>query len=205
MAGHQDHAEHHHHATNTGIDNKKLAFWLFLASECMFFGSLIVGYLVYKGQSLTGPTPSDLFDIPLTTVSTFVLLGSSLFMVLAVASIGRGDMKGLKAWIAATAGGGLVFLGFQAYEFWHFATHWGLHLGGPDSSLFGSTFYTLTGFHGAHVAIGVLWLISILVAAMKGKITKENALDVEIAGLYWHFVDVVWIVIFTVIYLVEAV
>lgn len=193
-----------HHVTNTGIDNRKMGFWLFLASECMFFGSLLVGYLVYKGQSLTGPTAEELFDIPLTTVSTFVLLASSLFMVLAVAAIGRGDLKGLKTWIAATAGGGIIFLGFQVYEFAHFVDK-GLYLGGSNSSLLGTTFYTLTGFHGVHVLVGVIWLLSILFTAMKKGMGKENTLDVELAGLYWHFVDVVWIVIFTVVYLVEAV
>lgn len=194
-------AEHHAHETHTGLDSRKLAFWFFLASECMFFASLIVGYLVYKGNSLTGPYPDDLFNIPLTSISTFVLLMSSLAMVLAVQAITRGDQKGLRLWLAITALLGLVFLGFQAFEFTEFV-HEGLTL---KSSLFGSTFFTLTGFHGAHVAVGVIWLISLLVHALRGGVKQADALDVEVAGLYWHFVDVVWIVIFTVVYLVEAV
>lgn len=193
-----------HHVTSTGIDNRKMGFWLFLASECMFFGSFLVGYLVNKGNSLTGPTPKDLFNIELTTVSSFVLLASSLFMVLAVSAIQKGDMAGLKKWILATALGGLVFLGFQIYEFAHFV-EMGLLLGGPGSSLLGTAFYVLTGFHGFHVAIGILWLLGIWVNALRGKLSKESAMGVEVAGLYWHFVDVVWIVIFTVVYLVEAV
>lgn len=202
------HAEHlHHEETNTGLSNRKMGFWLFLASECVFFACLIAGYLVYVGKSVTGPYPKDLFDIDLTSISTFVLLASSLFMVLAVNAAQRADIKGTRKWLLATAFFGLIFLGFQVYEFNHFY-HMGLTLGG---NLFGTTFYVLTGFHGTHVLVGVIWLLVQLVYTNRSyklqgnKLTAEDALDVEIAGLYWHFVDVVWIVIFTVVYLVEFV
>jgi len=183
--------------TATGMPNRKLGMWLFLASECMFFGALIATYLVYQGQSLVGPYPEDLFDIPLTTVSTFVLLMSSLAMVLAVSASQRRDMKATRLWLAVTAAMGLIFLGFQAYEYNHFI-HAGLTL---SVNLFGSTFYVLTGFHGAHVLIGVTWLVALLVHTLRPLDWERRALDIEIAGLYWHFVDVVWIVIFTVVYL----
>lgn len=189
----------HAEATNTGIDNRKLGFWLFLSSECVFFACLIVGYLVYHGNTKGGPTAHDLFEIPLTSVSTFVLLMSSLAMVLAVNMAQQGKAKQAKGWIAATAAMGLVFLGFQAYEFTTFISE-GLTI---KSSPLGTAFFTLTGFHGAHVLVGVIWLISLLFYGGKQGLTVDKADDVEIGGLYWHFVDVVWIVIFTVVYLLE--
>lgn len=188
---------HEIYQTATGMPNRKLAIWLFLASECMFFGSLIATYLVYQGQSIVGPYPEDLFDIPLTTVSTFVLLMSSLAMVLAVAAAQRRDMKGTRLWLAVTAAMGLAFLGFQAYEYNHFIAA-GLRL---KTNLFGSSFYVMTGFHGVHVLVGVIWLLALLGHTWRPVDPERRALDIEIAGLYWHFVDIVWIVIFTVVYL----
>lgn len=185
--------------TNTGIENRKLGFWVFLSSESVFFACLIVGYLVYHGQNAGGPSPAELFNIPLTSISTFVLLISSLAMVLAVFSAQQGQARSAVKWVAATAAMGLVFLGFQAYEFTHFVSE-GLTL---SSSLFGSSFFVLTGFHGAHVAAGIIWLSILLYHGRGGGLGQEKALDVEVAGLYWHFVDIVWIVLFTVVYLLE--
>lgn len=190
-----------HEHSNTGMPNRKLAMWLFLASDCMFFGALIGTYLVYQGKSLIGPYPVDVFDIPLTSFSTFILLMSSYLMVLQLDAVTKGDIKKFRLWNAGTVFFGLIFLGCQYYEFNHFV-NLGLKL---DTNLFGSTFYVLTGTHGTHVAIGVLWLLTLFVFSFFGGVTKERAVDVEIAGLYWHFVDIVWIVIFTVIYLVEYV
>jgi heme/copper-type cytochrome/quinol oxidase subunit 3 len=187
------------HPTATGLDNRKLAFWMFIGSECLLFGSLISTYLVYKGRSVFGPTPQEILNIPLTSVSTFDLLMSSLAMVLALAAVQRGDRRWARVWLAATALLGSIFLGFQAYEFTTFV-HEGLTL---QVNLFGSTFFTLTGFHGAHVFVGVVWLLTLLARSFQGKLGPERALNVEIAGLYWHFVDVVWIVIFTVVYLLQ--
>jgi len=196
----QAHGQGHVEATNTGIDNRKLGFWLFLSSECVFFASLVVGYLVYHGKAGDpGPRPTELFNIPLTSISTFVLLMSSLAMVLAVNAAQRGLGKQARSWVIATAAMGMVFLGFQVFEFSHFASE-GLTL---KSSLFGTSFYTLTGFHGAHVAVGVIWLLSLLYHGGKEGLGADKAGDVEVGGLYWHFVDVVWIVIFTVVYLLE--
>lgn len=187
------------HPTSTGLDNRKLAFWMFIGSECLLFGSLISTYLVYQGRSVVGPTPEEILNIPLTSVSTFVLLMSSLAMVLALAAVTRGDRLWSRVWLLATAGLGLVFLGFQAYEFTAFV-HEGLTL---KTNLFGSTFFVLTGTHGAHVAVGVLWLLTLFVRSLQGKLGPDKAINVEITGLYWHFVDVVWIVIFTVVYLLS--
>ncbi len=189
-----------HDATTLGLDHRKLLMWTFLGSECLFFGSLITTYLVYKGRSLVGPYPHEVFDIPYTSVSAFVLLMSSLTMVLALAAIQRGDQRGLRIWLLATALLGAIFLGGQVYEFTVFVSE-GVTL---RHNLFGTTFFTLTGFHGAHVAVGVFMLLTLVGASWAGKLKPEQSLNVELVGLYWHFVDVVWIVIFTVVYLVEA-
>ena len=185
------------HATTTGIPHRKVLMWTFIGSECMLFGSLIAGYLAYRGRSVVGPYPEDLLNIPFITVTTFVLLMSSLAMVLALSAVQRGHRSGAKLWLAATAILGMIFLGGQYYEFSHFV-HEGL---GLSRNLFSATFFLLTGTHGAHVTVGVIWLLSLLGMEMKGNLGPEKAEIVEVAGLYWHFVDVIWIVLFTVIYL----
>ncbi len=196
--------EHHRTAAHVdqtgtvGVDHRKVGVWVFLGSECMFFGTLIASYMAYKGRSVVGPHPHEILNIPLTTLSTFDLLMSSLLMVLALAAVQRDDRRQARFWLLGTAVFGLIFLGFQAYEFTHFVRE-GLTL---QQNLFGSTFFVLTGFHGGHVALGVLWLLSLWTLDVRGKLTAADSVKVEIAGLYWHFVDVVWIAIFTLIYLV---
>lgn len=212
------HAETGHLQTSTGLDNRKLLMWLFLASECLFFGSLIAAYLLYRGQhdvpcadgdlsacvfptdrTINGVEYEGLFDIPFTSVSAFMLLMSSVSMVLALAAIQKGNVRNMQIWLFTTALLGALFVGGQAYEFTEFY-HLGLDL---DTNLFGTTFFVLTGFHGAHVTVGVLILLSILVWSMRGKVQQTDSLNIELAGLYWHFVDIVWIVIFTLIYLIQ--
>jgi heme/copper-type cytochrome/quinol oxidase subunit 3 len=172
--------------------------WVFLASDCLFFGSFIATYLVYRNESLVGPYPNEILDIPLTSVSTFVLLMSSLAMVLAL-NYAQKDQLGLtRFWILAVAVLGAIFLGFQVFEFTTFVNE-GLTI---RSNLFGTTFFILTGFHGLHVLMGVLWLLGTAFAHFKGALTSRSVEDLEMAGLYWHFVDIVWIIIFTVIYLI---
>lgn len=188
----------HHAPTSLGVSHYKLAMWTFLGSECFFFGSLIGTYMSYRGKSLSGPYPLDVFSANVTSISTFDLLLSSLFMALAVHYAKEKNLNQMLAWLAATIVGGLIFLGFQAYEFTHFY-HEGLT---PRANLFGATFFTLTGFHGAHVTVGVLLLASLGVMAVKGKINDLGE-STEIIGLYWHFVDIVWIAIFTLVYLME--
>lgn len=186
--------------TTTGLDHRKMFMWIFLASECLFFGSLISTYLIYRGKSLVGPYPHEVFNIPYTSISAFVLLMSSLTMVLALGALRRGDHRGLRIWLMATALLGCVFLGGQVFEFTVFYRE-GVSL---SANLFGTSFFVLTGFHGAHVTVGVIILLSFWVMSMRGLVSQQQSLNVELAGLYWHFVDVVWIVIFTVIYLFEA-
>ena len=216
--------------TSTGLNHRKMLMWFFLGSDCLFFGALISTYLVYRGQSLVGPFPKDVFDIPTTSVSTFALLMSSMAMVLAYAAINRGDMRAFRVWLLSTCILGSTFLGFQVFEFFEFANHervvectadsqveaclqgaheyeedFGLT---PRTNLFGTTFFTLIGFHGAHVTVGIIWLLSIwgysVFGGRKAKriLTDREALSVDLAALYWHFVDIVWIVIFAVVYLI---
>ena len=201
-------------AHHTGLDSRKLAIWTFIGSECLFFASLISTYLVYKGKSLIGPLPhqpsqcmlhgqlqqcEQILELPLVTVGTTVLLFSSFFVVLALNGAQRGLRRRALGWLGATVAAGAFFVGMQVYEFTHFY-HKGL---GYTTNLFASTFYTLTGFHGSHVTLGVIWLTTILVLAIRGKLPPEKALNLELAALYWHFVDVVWIVIFPVVYLMR--
>lgn len=279
-AGAIDH--HHDPSTSTGIPNKKLLMWAFLASDCMFFGSLIATHLVYRLNPIEGNANAvETFNIELTSFSTFILLMSSLMMALSVAAIQKGQIGPMRRCLLTTIFFGLIFLGCQVYEFAHFVHEKDLTL---SSSVFGSTFYVLTGTHGTHVAIGVFWLLLMYVrsfqplsgvgstsmamrtfahvaiflaaivlsmyltlalvhdiqshgfsggtlggflghhvAALIGMLgalgalmamgrdsgpvafNQANAIDVESMGLYWHFVDIVWIVIFTAVYLVEYV
>ena len=204
----------HAHAleTSTGLDSRKLAIWTFIGSECMFFATLISNFLVNKGKSLVGPFAHDpwtdpatgqvmeaIIEIPLVTFGTALLLFSSLFIVLALNGAQRGNRKMLLGWLGATLVCGIFFVGMQVYEFNHFV-HKGLTL---SRNMFGASFYVLTGFHGTHVTIGVIWLLTMFILALRGKITPEKAVNLEIAALYWHFVDVVWIVIFPVVYLIR--
>ena len=188
-----------HLETSTGLDNKKLLMWLFLGSECLVFGSFIAAYLLYRGRSEVGPYPEDLVDIPFTSVSAFVLLMSSVSMVLALAAIQRGNVRNMQIWLFTTAILGCLFLAGQAYEFTEFH-HQGLSL---STNLYGTTFFVLTGFHGAHVTVGVLILLSLFTYSLRGGIQQKDSLNIELAGLYWHFVDIVWIIIFTLVYLVQ--
>jgi len=207
-----------HHYTSTGLDHRKIGIWAFIGSECMLFMSLISTYLIYKGRSLVGPFPHEVWrdpstghvmkailNIPVTSASTFVLLMSSLAMVLAHDAVVHADdpnKKGYqnsKLWLAATAILGTTFLGFQAFEFTSFV-HEGLTI---RRNLFGSSFFTLTGFHGGHVTAGVIWLLTLLSIDIRRGLKPKDALSVDLAALYWHFVDVVWIAIFTLVYLIK--
>ncbi len=193
-------AQGDHRSTN--LPDIKLLMWLFLASDCMMFGALIATYMIYRERSLVGPFPVDVFDIPLTTVSTFVLLMSSFLMVLALHYLRVNDIPKFRLWTFGTAFFGSIFLGFQIYEFRHFVDL-GLTV---HQNLFGTTFFILTGTHGVHVALGVLMLLGFLISSYLRPTTGESsAVYLDVIALYWHFVDIVWIVIFTVIYLIEFV
>ena len=251
-----------HHRTTTGLSHRKLAMWLFLGSECMFFGGLIGTFLVYQNNVTAGATREEvLSSLGLVSVMAFVLLVSSFFMVLGLNAAKRGDQKMFMVWILATAFCGAFFIGAQGFEFWSFVTH--EHIT-PRTNLFAASFMILTGFHGAHVTLGIVWLVFLafmvrldphakpmmanVMGSIRGvpergpderleprprhrrfiafvreqfsqgappppvgtmtfedfeyrRLKEERALNVEIAGLYWHFVDVVWVVLFAIIYL----
>ena len=210
-AGHGDatdqHETHDPHATTTGISNEKLGMWLFLGSECLLFGGLISTFLLYKKKLQFFPDfrgvkinqlGAKIFDIPFTSVSSFVLLMSSLTMVLALSALQRNDHVRTQIWILTTAVLGSTFIAGQVYEFTAFYRE-GL---GFTTNIFSSAFFTLTGFHGVHVTIGILMLVIMYVQSVRGKLPREKSEKLEIVGLYWHFVDVVWVVIFAVVYLI---
>jgi heme/copper-type cytochrome/quinol oxidase subunit 3 len=190
------------HATSLGLSNEKFGMWALIGSECLFFGALISTYLIYVGT--TGeegnPTPQSVFDIPFTSVSTFVLLMSSVAMVLALHAIQVGDHRTFRVWTLATALLGTVFLSGQAYEYTVFFAE-GMTL---TTSPFSSSFFVLTSFHGTHVVVGVLMLIVLWTLSMLDRLPQSAATAVENVGLYWHFVDIIWILIFTLVYLIPA-
>ena len=194
---HEDHIAHH---TTTGLSNNKLGMWLFLGSECLLFGGLISTYMLYRGRHTANLGPDQVWDIPFTSASSFVLLMSSLTMVLAVSSARRRDDRNTNVWLTVTALLGSLFVAGQVYEFTTFYRE-GL---GYTTSLFGSSFYTLTGFHGVHVSVGIIMLLSLVGMVSKGRIHGDKPEVVELIGLYWHFVDIVWIVIFTLVYLIPS-
>ncbi|NBO33845.1 MAG: cytochrome oxidase subunit III [Actinobacteria bacterium] len=191
---------HEGHTSSTGISNVKLGMWLFLGSECLLFGGLISTYMLYRGRVSAGPTPEQVFDIPFTSVSSFVLLMSSLTMVLAVSAAAKRDDRGTNLWLVVTALLGATFVGGQVYEFTAFYNE-GL---GFTTSLFGSSFYTLTGFHGVHVTVGIIMLMALVAINKRSRVPGSKAETVEMIGLYWHFVDIVWIIIFTLVYLIPV-
>jgi heme/copper-type cytochrome/quinol oxidase subunit 3 len=198
------------------VYNQKLGMWVFLASEVMFFTSLIGAYIILRfgaGEWALPGIPLEEGGTPLainlTAFNTFLLICSSVTMVKAFAAIEHGDQKGLRMYLLATVLIGASFVGIQVFEYIKlvqegFQPHCTEHLAAivPNCHLFGSTFYTMTGFHGTHVSIGVLCMIWVTVKAFRGGYTKDNHGGVEVIGLYWHFVDLVWIMLFTIVYLI---
>jgi heme/copper-type cytochrome/quinol oxidase subunit 3 len=196
-----------------GVTWGKLMMWLFLCSDAMSFGGLLAAYAAIRAGSDSWPQPNQILNIPLTAFNTFVLICSSVSMVWAFAAAQRNDRKGTVKWLLVTAAGGVLFLSIQVYEYSIFVL--GLHheLGEyapwvfesgrfvPWSSTYGATFFATTCFHGMHVFGGVVYLSVMAVLAARGRFIN-NASPVELVGLYWHFVDLVWIMVFTFIYLV---
>ncbi|HUE77023.1 MAG TPA: heme-copper oxidase subunit III [Longimicrobiales bacterium] len=189
------------------VYNMKLGMWVFLLSEVMFFTALIGSYIILRAAEPDAfAEPGVVLNVPLTAFNTFLLICSSVTMVKAFAAIEHGDQKGLQRWLLATVAMGVAFLGVQAYEYVKLVSHgfvpYAAGYAAEGGPLYGATFYTMTGFHGAHVTIGVLAMIWITVRAFMGKYTRESHGGVEAMGLYWHFVDLVWIILFTIVYLI---
>ncbi|AZN39738.1 cytochrome (ubi)quinol oxidase subunit III [Paenibacillus albus] len=182
--------------------NKVLGFWLFLGGETVLFGTLFSAFLALRHQVGDGnPTANDLFELPTVALATFILLTSSLTSVFAIQAMHTNRVKSMINWLIITVIFGLAFLGLEVYEFNNY-----VHEGHKFStSAFSTSFYTLVGFHGAHVLFGVLW-ISILIAQVFRKgLNVVTAPKIYVAGMYWHFIDVVWVFIFTVVYLMGKV
>jgi len=177
----------------------KLMMWIFLCSDAMSFVGLLAAYGSVRMFDPNWPVPSSKLDVPLTALNTFILICSSVTMVKALAAIKRDDRKGFALWLLGTIAGGSTFLGIQAFEWTHLIVHEGLSI---QSSLFGATFFILTGFHGCHVLSGVIYLTCILIRGLRGGYDARSHSPVEIAGLYWHFVDLIWILVFTFVYLI---
>lgn len=182
-----------------GVYNEKLGMWVFLGSEIMFFTALIGAYIILRvAHPSSFKEPGEVLAVSITAVNTFLLICSSVTMVKAFASVQDGNLAGLRKWLVATVVIGASFVGVQIYEYQHLIAKGFV----PSEGLYGSTFYTMTGFHGFHVTVGVICLIFVTIKAFQGKYTASDHRGVEVVGLYWHFVDLVWIILFTIVYLI---
>ena|SRR5438132_620779 len=181
-----------------GTVRGKVGMWLFLVSDSLTFGGLLCAYGALRMGSTDWPVPSQVLDIPLTAVNTFILICSSVTMVKALSAIRHGNVKGLQKFLLLTALGGITFLSIQAYEYHHLLFGEGLRL---RNNLFCATFFSLTSFHGMHVFAGVIYLLITCWRSTRGDFSASHYHRVEVAGLYWHFVDLVWILVFTFVYL----
>jgi cytochrome c oxidase subunit III len=181
--------------------NKVLGFWLFLGAETVLFACLFGTYLALRNQTMGGPTTHELFDLKLVALATAILLTSSLTSVLAMVAMNQLKMRQMQIWLGITVLLGLSFLILEIYEFFHYV-HEGHTFGG---SAFGSSFYTLVGTHGAHVTFGIFWISTLMLQAAKRGINTEIAPKLFVSSLYWHFIDVVWVFIFTLVYLLGKV
>jgi heme/copper-type cytochrome/quinol oxidase subunit 3 len=193
------HAENAGHHAGSKVENLKLAMWLYLASEVVLFTVLIATYAVFRYNFPEQVKEAqEAVDIALVGFNTFLLLGSSWAMVMGLSAIQRNDRQGLMKWIGITAVLGAIFVGLQGVEYTQLA-HENVTI---YNSEFGMRFYAMTSFHGFHVIIGVLWALFVVRNAWKERYNAQNYVGVEMFGLYWHFVDVVWIFLFTLIYLI---
>ncbi len=184
---------HGHHETGT-----MLGFWIYLMSDCLIFASLFAVHAVVGGSYAGGPAPVDLFDLDLVLVSTAALLISSITYGFAVIAMQQGNQRGTLAWLAATGVFGIVFIGMSLYEFLHL-----IHIGAtPQVSAFLSSFFTLVGTHALHVTFGVIWLGVLLVQISQRGIGEANQRRVMCLSMFWHFLDLVWIVVFSFVYLI---
>jgi heme/copper-type cytochrome/quinol oxidase subunit 3 len=180
----------------------KLGMWVFLVGDAVGFGVLLAAYGAARATSGDWPVPYEVLGINLTAAMTFLLICSSVTMVKALEWLGQGDRRRCQIYLFLTALGGAIFVSCQAYE-WGHLIHLGLHIDGNPwgASLFGTTFFLITGFHGLHVTAGVIYLLLILRVVARRPDPGASYNAVEIVGLYWHFVDLVWIMVFTLLYL----
>ncbi|GAC1683470.1 MAG: cytochrome aa3 quinol oxidase subunit III [Gemmatimonadaceae bacterium] len=188
-----------HREEGAGVYNEKLGMWVFLGSEVMFFTALIGSYIILRfAHPSSWQPPGKVLNVPITAVNTFLLICSSVTMVKAFAAAQDGVQKALRLWLVATTVIGASFVGVQIYEYAHLVEKGFV----PSEGLYGSTFYTMTGFHGFHVTVGVVCLTFVTIRAFLGRYSVTDHRGIEVLGLYWHFVDLVWIILFTIVYLI---
>lgn len=198
QATHEASQAMHEAPANRLLDIRKLGVWLFLVSEVIFFTALIGGSLIIRFSSDTWPEPGEVLNILLTSLNTFILICSSVTIVKALDSVQKGNQRAMKRFLLLTLLCGFFFLGVQVYEYDKLINHEGL----SGATAYGMTFFIQTGFHGAHVFIGVVWLLIVIAKAFAGLYSRDNWVGIEAFALYWHFVDLVWILLFTIVYLI---
>lgn len=186
----EEHAHPEGHSTMLG-------FWIYLMSDCLIFSILFACYAVLGGSYAAGPAPKDLFDLPLVALNTAMLLFSSITYGFAVLQMQQGRVRGTQLWLAVTALFGAAFLGIELYEFHHL-----IEIGAtPQRSAFLSSFFTLVGTHGLHVTFGIVWLVTLMVQLGRHGLIAANRRRVMCLSMFWHFLDVIWIGVFTIVYL----
>lgn len=193
LARREYHLAHEPHPEN----GTALGFWLYLMSDCLIFAALFATYGVLGRSYAAGPTGAQLFDLPLVALNTAFLLLSSITFGFAMLQKQQNKVGGTLAWLAITGVFGLCFLGLELYEFQHL-----IHQGaGPQRSAFLSAFFTLVGTHGLHVTFGLIWLVVLMLQIKKHGLIHENKRRLMCLSMFWHFLDVVWIGVFTFVYL----
>ncbi|NOU74164.1 cytochrome o ubiquinol oxidase subunit III [Paenibacillus sp. LMG 31458] len=193
QGGHHAHDHEHDHESL-----KTFGFWIFLITDCILFGSLFATYMVLHQNTNGGPTPEELFKMPGIIAETFILLTSSFTSGLAVLGMHKGNMKQLIGWLAVTVLLGASFVGLELMEFFSMVNHEGATI---STSAFLSAFFALVGTHGLHVSVGLIWMVGLMLQLKRRGITAVTKRKVAVISLYWHFLDVVWIFVFTVVYL----
>lgn len=194
--GHGKHDHGHHDLESL----KQFGFWLFMITDVILFSTLFATFIVLRDNTAGGPIGADLIEMNGIIISTFILLTSSFTSGLALLSMNKGDKKGLILWLAVSALLGLSFIYLEVNEFIHL-----VHEGAAIStSAFWSAFYTLVGTHGLHVSVGIVWMTAIIIQIAKRGITPVTKRKVNIISLYWHFLDAVWIFVFSIVYLMEV-
>ncbi|MCR3755699.1 MAG: cytochrome bo3 ubiquinol oxidase subunit 3 [Sodalis sp. Psp] len=191
------HAQHGHHDART---TEVFGFWIYLMSDCILFATLFATYVVLSNSSAGGPTGKDIFEQPFILIETFFLLFSSITYGMAILAMHCGDKRRVNSWLSLTFLFGLGFICMELYEFYHLIAQ-GY---GPDRSAFLSGFFTLVGTHGIHVMSGLTWILIMMVQVSHRGLTSVNQTRLQCLSLFWHFLDVVWICVFTVVYLMGA-
>jgi cytochrome o ubiquinol oxidase subunit 3 len=199
LSGHafqpESHAEHHNHPDLEEM--RTFGFWIYLMTDVMIFGTFFATYIVLRGNTNGGPGPAELFELGGVIASTFILLASSYTCGLALLAMHKGKRQALIGWLGVTVALGAVFIGLEVSEFIHLVNE-GATMG---TSAFLSAFYTLVGTHGLHVLIGLVWMVGLMIQLSRQGITPVTKRKVNVISLFWHFLDVVWIFVFTVVYL----